>query len=56
MRLVIFDFDGTIHLEETPRIFLRVLSQDKRCVKRSVTSTFRCPGSTYCIVLDYVVN
>ena len=29
MRLVIFDFDGTIHLEETPRIFLRVLSQDR---------------------------
>lgn len=30
MRLVIFDFDGTIHLEETPRIFLRVLKQDRR--------------------------
>jgi len=34
MRLVIFDFDGTIHLEETPRIFLRVLSQDKRMRKK----------------------
>ena len=29
MRLVIFDFDGTIHLKETPRIFLRVLNQDR---------------------------
>lgn len=34
MRLVIFDFDGTIHLEETPRIFLRVLSQDKGMRKK----------------------
>ncbi|HZK83150.1 MAG TPA: HAD family phosphatase [Desulfosporosinus sp.] len=34
MRLVIFDFDGTIHLEETPRIFLRVLSQDKGMHKK----------------------
>jgi len=34
MRLVIFDFDGTIHLEETPRIFLRVLSQDERMRKK----------------------
>lgn len=28
MRLVIFDFDGTIHLHETPRIFLKVLDRD----------------------------
>lgn len=34
MRLVIFDFDGTIHLEETPRIFLRVLKQDKGLRKK----------------------
>lgn len=34
MRLVIFDFDGTLHLEETPRIFLRVLSQDRRLRKK----------------------
>ncbi len=34
MSLVIFDFDGTIHLEETPRIFLRVLSQDKGMRKK----------------------
>ena len=34
MRFVIFDFDGTIHLEETPRIFLRVLSQDKGMRKK----------------------
>lgn len=29
MRLVIFDFDGTIHLKETPRLFLNVLSEDR---------------------------
>lgn len=34
MRLVIFDFDGTIHLRETPRIFLRVLGQDKGMRKK----------------------
>ena len=34
MRLVIFDFDGTIYLEETPRIFLRVLSQDNGMRKK----------------------
>ncbi|KJR49521.1 Phosphoserine phosphatase [Desulfosporosinus sp. I2] len=34
MHLVIFDFDGTIHLEETPRIFLRVLSQDQGMRKK----------------------
>lgn len=34
MRLVIFDFDGTIHRKETPRIFLRVLSQDQGMCKK----------------------
>lgn len=34
MRLVIFDLDGTIYLEETPRIFLQVLSQNKGMRKK----------------------
>lgn len=34
MGLVIFDFDGTIHLKETPRLFLRVLSKDKLMRKK----------------------
>lgn len=29
MHFVIVDFDGTIYLEETPRLFLNVLGQDK---------------------------
>lgn len=29
MRLVIFDFDGTIHLKETPRLLLHVLSENR---------------------------
>ena len=36
MRLVIFDFDGTIYLKETPRIFLRVLSQEKGMRKKII--------------------
>jgi phosphoserine phosphatase len=29
MRLVIFDFDGTIHLKETPRLYLHAFKEDK---------------------------
>jgi hypothetical protein len=29
MRLVIFDFDGTIHLKETPRLYLHIFKEDK---------------------------
>ncbi|NLY74984.1 MAG: HAD-IB family hydrolase [Firmicutes bacterium] len=30
MRLIICDFDGTIYLDETPRLFLNVLARDAR--------------------------
>lgn len=30
MNLIILDFDGTIHLEETPKLFLRILKRNRK--------------------------
>lgn len=38
MRLIIFDFDGTIHRKETPRLFLRVLREEE--TKRKMVAQF----------------